>query len=510
MNNLIKGLLFFGSIEVGFLILTVIVHYLSGCLYSQKEYMIESEFFRDKNVMIIVPHEDDDINLAGGIIEKYIKEGSEVRVVFTTNGDYSRLGELRLEEAINVLVQMGLHEENIFFLGYGDQWKQMEMSDGSIVNHIYNSVEDVIWLSHISKTETYGLHDHLPYHQNTYTRNNYLNDIEDIILEYRPNVIYANDYDAHADHRATSLLFEEAMGSILSEVTGYTPIVYKGYCYETAWYAPEDFLEDNIASTLKTGALSESIYHWEDRVRIPVESSATNRLMSQNSVYMGLNQYTSQQASQRAGSIINGDKVFWERRTDGILYSAQITCENEIISKLNDFKLMDSLDISNLDVIVPEDGVQILNEDESVDIQLCEAKDITEVYLYDNPNQKSNILGGYILFDTGDVIEFGNLDASGSATKIECNVNNAKAFSIIVTKVEGNAPGLTEIEAYQSMQDEMDEYIKIIDDKDNFCYDYWIENEDMQTFAIYSLNNRTDLEYYDIELGGGVKRVSIY
>ena len=77
---------------------------------------------------------------------------------------------------------------------------------------------------------------------------------------------------------------------------------------------------------------------------------------------------------------------------------------------------MDYLDISNLDVIVPEDGVQIFNEDESVDIQLCEAKDITEVYLYDNPNQKSNILGGYILFDTGDVIEFGNLDASGSAT----------------------------------------------------------------------------------------------
>lgn len=123
VNNLMKGLLFFGSIEVGFLILTVIVHYLSGCLYSQKEYMIESEFFRDKNVMIIVPHEDDDINLAGGIIEKYIKEGSEVRVVFTTNGDYSRLGELRLEEAINVLAQMGLHEENIFFLGYGDQWR---------------------------------------------------------------------------------------------------------------------------------------------------------------------------------------------------------------------------------------------------------------------------------------------------------------------------------------------------------------------------------------------------
>lgn len=53
--------------------------------------------FSGKNVMFFAPHEDDEINLYGGVIEQYVKHGSEVRIVFSTNGDFYRLGKLRIK-----------------------------------------------------------------------------------------------------------------------------------------------------------------------------------------------------------------------------------------------------------------------------------------------------------------------------------------------------------------------------------------------------------------------------
>lgn len=145
--------------------------------------------------------------------------------------------------------------------------------------------------------------------------------------------------------------------------------------------------------------------------------------------------------------------------------------------------------------------MQIIKENEAIDVQLCKNADIIEVCLYDNPNRESNILGGSIFFDTGDIVNFGALDPSGNMTQIECNVKNVKSFQIVVKKTEGGAPGLTEIEAYQNIQNKIDEYIKIIDDKNNFCYDYWLE-DGVQAFTIYSLYGNINLEDCTIELQG--------
>lgn len=472
-----RGFLVFGGFEVFGLIIMILLHFIiQNSSWFRQTGTMETGFFEQKNVMIIVPHEDDDINLAGGIIEEYVKGDSEVRVVFATNGDYSGLGELRLMEAGKALAQMGITHENITFLGYGDQWQAMAMDDGSVIDHIYNSTENVIWKSHYLKERTYGTGSYLPYHESTYTRNNYLNDMKSVILQYKPDVIYVNDYDTHADHRAVSLFFEEAMGHILAEQSGYTPIIYKGYCYGTAWNAVDDFMEVNMASTQSNESLTGSIYQWEDRIRIPVCSSAAVQLMSENSVYKALDCHISQYASHKAGSIINGDKVFWERRTDSILYTAQIKYKGNMSTQLNDFKLLDSSDVSDKAEIVPLAGVVIVEEGEPVCVCLSERRDIVEIYLYDNPSRKSNIINGYILFDTGDRVDFGALDASGGMSKIECNIKNTHAFNIVITETEGDAPGLSEIEAYSDAHVERDEYIKIMDEKGDFCYDYWTEN----------------------------------
>ena len=71
-----------------------------------------------QKVLVIVPHEDDEINLAGSMIYTYVQKGAEVYCAFTTNGDYSFAASTRLYEAEQSLQKLGVTK--IFFLGYGD------------------------------------------------------------------------------------------------------------------------------------------------------------------------------------------------------------------------------------------------------------------------------------------------------------------------------------------------------------------------------------------------------
>ena len=77
-----------------------------------------------KNIMVIVPHEDDEILLAAGIMEKALAKGIGVHVVMAGNGDYEghdeATGSVRLPETLAGLQVLGLDEGQVTFLGYAD------------------------------------------------------------------------------------------------------------------------------------------------------------------------------------------------------------------------------------------------------------------------------------------------------------------------------------------------------------------------------------------------------
>lgn len=79
-----------------------------------------SEMWTNKEIMVIVPHQDDEINLAGAIIKRLIDNGNNVKVVFATNGDFKGLGTKRIKEAVEAVRILGVNSENVIFLGYGD------------------------------------------------------------------------------------------------------------------------------------------------------------------------------------------------------------------------------------------------------------------------------------------------------------------------------------------------------------------------------------------------------
>lgn len=73
--------------------------------------------YGNKKVLLIVPHQDDEINVLGGIFEEFIKYGSTVHIVYAiTNGT---IQGFRYTEALNLCKHIGIPDSNVTFLGYG-------------------------------------------------------------------------------------------------------------------------------------------------------------------------------------------------------------------------------------------------------------------------------------------------------------------------------------------------------------------------------------------------------
>lgn len=477
-----------------------------------KEYM-----FADKRVMVFVPHQDDDVLLMGGVIEQYVKYDSEVTFVFSSTGDQGtsdskieagqELGKTRIDEAVNVLANYGIPEDNVFFLGFGDGYNG---------KHLYNysDTPNQTVESRSGSSTSYGSEKHPAYNEGELlTKNNFINDIKSLVLEHKPDIVFCIDYDSHPDHRALSLSVEEAMGDVCKSVEDYRPIVFKGFAYSTALKAVDDYyLSPNIMSTVnpyETEFMRETnVYLWNDRIRFPVSIQSLTHYYSNSTTDKNLLLYRTQHGTVflKAKAAINSDKVFWERRTDSLLFDADISTSSGKANTLTDFKLFDCSGI-NQEVTEFSNNENIWfpsNEDDSrtITVKFNEAKNISSIVLYDNPSLSDNINNATILFDDGSIVETGDLAPNGSATKILISKNNVHRFAIIIKEVTGDNPGLCEIEAFDSNVNHNMGFIKLMDDKENFVYDYIFENCDENCFCLYNYGYDKPLNYnnFTIEL----------
>lgn len=445
----------------------------------------KGDVYSGKKVMLIVPHEDDDINIAGGILEQYAQYGSEVYVVFTTNGDYYGLGPTRIAEGISACEHMGVPEDHVIFLGYGDH----VAADGL---HLYNTAPGKVLTSHAGYAQTYGTESHPAYRSGrAYTSDNLLNDIESVILEYRPDTILCCDFDSHPDHRALTLSFDRAMGRILKAHPSYQPTVLKGYAYFSAWVSNWDFYTLNLLSTADIFASpfhqTPAVYEWENRVRLPVAENTLSRSLVNARAYAALQCYRSQGADKHASAIVNGDKVFWQRRTDSLLYRASVTASSGEAGLLNNFMLIDSGNIL-VDNPPPYKDTWLPSQDDhekTVFVSFDQPTDVYEIALYDHPSPSDNVLNAVITFDNGAVIETGRLTAGGSACVIPVGQSGVKSFTVSLTEFEGH-PGLTEIEAYAAPYSTPFSLIKLINQDGHFIYDYVIDRSGRECFSLYA------------------------
>lgn len=443
----------------------------------------KAELFADKNVMLIAPHEDDDLCILGGAIEEFENYGSRVSVVFVTNGDIhgpeSALSRMR--EAMAAQNRLGVENEDIYFLGYGDSWKE---------KHIYAANNGETVMSAGGMTETYGTEIHDAYRAGrAYTKGNLVEDIESIILEISPDMIFVCDNDYHDDHVGTSLAFETAMGRLLHENADYKPLVFKGFSYYQGYYGAPDFYDNiNLMSAVRFDTL-ETVrpeYDWEARFRLPVDAGGISHAIKQCTMYKALSEHVTQSAFLQAQNIINSDKVFWQRRTDSLCTTAEINVSSGEAELLTDFKYGDAVEgrmqCMNLGVWSPDDA------DKTLTVSFEQGADIYSIVLYDAKALDANILDAEIRFDNGRIIHTGALNADGSGNTFEVEEKNIREFTVKLLETEGEGAGLTEIEAFETPIQEVPQLIKIIDADENFVYDYCIDESGTQVFGLYSTN----------------------
>ena len=314
-------------------------------------------------LVIFVPHQDDETNLAGNILSYLVKQ-YDVYVVYSSLDANPYKASTRKKEAINACAVYGIEKDNVIFLGLPD-------TPNRSGRHFFTDGNKNIILK-----------------------------FEEILRNLIPEVIIGTDFDFHSDHRMVSLSLDEAVFNIMNENKTYTPLYLKGFCYETAYYGVDDYSATDLKNTkVAKMPLSNVSYKWEDRISL--NSQEKNSFIFLKTPFKALKCHKSQYAAMHARKVINADNVFWKKRTDNLLIrDATITATSGDISKISDLKVIDTDDIITEDPLKIDYSKGLWKPDDSdlkpcINIVFNGEKTVEQIVLHGSPTsdhiEKCNI-----------------------------------------------------------------------------------------------------------------------
>lgn len=198
----------------------------------------------EARILVIAPHCDDETLGCGGIIRNVLEAGGQVMVVvmtngdgftfgaeeqfhrlFLTNADYIQSGYDRQFEFLRAVQRLGISESQVVFLGYPDRGLR------------------AIWADHWDNSQPYQSRytgrDYSPYNNSyrpnaPYAGEAVLADIEQIIREFKPTVIFSpHPADEHPDHAATwafmaAVATKVNNSGVLPNPKLYTYLIHRG------------------------------------------------------------------------------------------------------------------------------------------------------------------------------------------------------------------------------------------------------------------------------------------
>ncbi len=266
-----------------------------------------------KSALILVPHQDDEINIAGCLIPQMVKNDVVVTVCFVTNGDYEGKQEIRAKEAVKAAKVLGI--SRIIYLGYGDGGLQ-----GGSLYHAKDFDEVIV--SPSGHSETYGTKEFNDFHfeeygsHASYTKNNLLQDIKSVLLKNHADLLFCIDEDFHPDHKLVSELFDKALSELIQE-TDYRPLVLKKFAYLGIWHGKDDYFFRPMQPTecVSYGKYATKIccpHDWSKRLRFAVPSEIYSLCFWNSPVFRAIKNYSSQYDAFTAFlRIVNSDAVYW-------------------------------------------------------------------------------------------------------------------------------------------------------------------------------------------------------
>jgi LmbE family N-acetylglucosaminyl deacetylase len=199
------------------------------------------------SLLVVSPHPDDETLCCGGVIQRVVRAGGHVTVVWLTSGDAARidlllmghslfagaalareLGAQRMGEARSATARLGVPPAGQLFLGY---------PDGGLLE-LLGEHRTAPYTSPTTGAAAVPYPDAL-YAGHPYTGESLERDFLAVVTRVQPNLILApTPLDSHADHRAAGLLTE----TLSARLAGASPVRYWIVHGGEGWPSPRDLL----------------------------------------------------------------------------------------------------------------------------------------------------------------------------------------------------------------------------------------------------------------------------
>ena len=408
-----------------------------------------------KKAVFFCPHPDDELLVGGGLLYAMANNVAwEVYVVYATNGDYyAHEARIRIIEAVKSCKALGIPEEKIIFMGYGNEWKNEDI-------YCAEGNKELVSIAGLSETYSCAGFQDYAYRKtgkhNKYTRNNYKSDLMSILKDYLPEVIVCVDFDSHPDHRTLNLLLREVIKDLLRESTNYYPLILTKFAYEGVMKGEKDYyhIPHNRTVSNKETINSAPFPGWDDRISLEMPVECDGLRLTKNPLFLASLAHKSQHIRERMISAINADIVYWRIFSDNLVLKSKITTSSGDGSYINDLKVFD---VSNIHAIncnfdagiwFPEKA----DMQKKVTVLFEKPYDISYIEIYVK-NESGNDDVGIVVSIAGNNYEYHKTDFLGLFSIIKIHLEDKTTTEKIDIQIldESGKVGISEICVYDEI-----------------------------------------------------------
>lgn len=230
---------------------------ISPYAHAAENRTLESLISQETRLMVFSPHPDDETIGAGGLIQRVLRAGGKVRVIFMTSGDgylegvesedhithpkakdFRSYGKEREEEARKALATLGVEKENIFFLGF---------PDGGLCKLLLTFRSDpTVYTSPFTK-ENRPPSSEIIVPDTDYDGEDLKREVKRLMIEFQPTLVALTPAeDMHPDHCSTYHFFYDSLKEVHKTNPAIKPEVLSFLIHFGPWPSGIDTDKDSF------------------------------------------------------------------------------------------------------------------------------------------------------------------------------------------------------------------------------------------------------------------------
>jgi LmbE family N-acetylglucosaminyl deacetylase len=404
-----------------------------------------------KSILVIGPHPDDETMVSGGRTRAAVLAGDTVHIVLSTNGDIDgrSAGLMREAESVAAAAVLGVPEQSVIFLGYGDQllYNVWESASGTQVIRSVAGQTATYANRGLGGTDFHSWRTGSP---GPYNRNTVMDDFKALITAFQPDEIYTVSYwDNHGDHAATAFFINEALIALKQQGLDIRTRVFQSMVW------PPDTGNNCYANwpPAGSGALPYPPYpvppcvvpgttlDWNAVQRFAVPPEMQRPDSATNLKWQALAAYPSQ-FNDFLSSFVREDEFFW--RFD---YGTNLSALAQV-SASTDFPDGEGAMAHAIDGYADLSHEWKSQELNGAWIQLNWSSPVrtAQINLYDRLDVNDNVRAGTLSFSDGSTMSVGALPTGGKPLSVTFSPRVVSWVRFTIDQAVGNTAGLAEFE----------------------------------------------------------------